>query len=93
MTPPLAPPPILVDVAGIEPRTPPDPPVDWPRLARLPAFQLFVDEENQAPVPDPEFWARVRARTIGEQAYYQVYADWHARKGLWPNETPMGVLK
>lgn len=98
------PPPIKVSAEGIEPgrvtmhEPDPEPGNDWPAIAGLPPFQMFISEA--APCPDGEDAGRWALQEAGKRiAYtseaelYQAYADWHARKGYWPNETPMGGLK
>ena len=57
------------------------PAVDWQRLSGLPPFSMFLAERHQSdvPAPSPELYAE--------------YCQWHAAKGYWPNETPLGVLK
>lgn len=92
--------PIRVGVEGIKPTpielTPAR--LDWRLVAALPPFQMFVHE--LAPCPperDQQQWATeyaVRdAAQRGDQPLFDQYAEWHAAKGYWPNETPMGDLK
>ena len=55
--------------------------IDWQRLSGLPPFSMFLAERYQSDVPaqSPELYAE--------------YCQWHAAKGYWPNETPLGILK
>lgn len=81
----LKPPPIRVGVEGfVAFEAKPDAPVqaiDWPRIAGLPAFQMFMAERHQAGDVQPS------------PVLYDEYCQWHADKGYWPNETPTGELK
>ena len=53
--------------------------IDWLRLEELPAFQMFLAETRQKAQRSADF--------------YDQYCQWHANKGYWPNETPMGELR
>ena len=53
--------------------------IDWLRLEGLPAFQMFLAETRQKAQRSADF--------------YDQYCQWHANKGYWPNETPMGELR
>ena len=52
-----------------------------------------IEKARKAPadvmawMPD---WARSHE---SEQALFDDYCDWHAAKGCWPNETPLGEIK
>lgn len=102
------PPPIVLNVGAID-----DVPVtmgsglaiDWPRLAGLPPFQMFLVERRYASPLDiatisgAYSQARVEAfnamlqRAGDADALYREYEAWHAAKGYWPNETPLGEIK
>ena len=69
--------------------------VDWSAVAALPPFQMFMAERQ----PDPSgrnahAWAlkeaQAEAATGGDKALLDAYVQWHAQKGYWPNECPMG---
>ncbi len=53
--------------------------IDWLRLGGLPPFEMFIAEKYQGQMPDPS------------RDLYDDYCQWHAAKGYWPNETPMGM--
>lgn len=77
------PPPLRVGVSGFNafeanPAAQPER-IDWLRLEGLPAFQMYLDETRQAAQRSADF--------------YDAYCRWHAAKGYWPNETPMGELR
>lgn len=52
--------------------------IDWPHLLGLPAFQMFVNEQQRSDPPS--------------QALFDDYCQWHQDKGYWPNEDPLGRL-
>lgn len=93
------PPPIRVGVQGIEPRKQ-EPgvgqPIEWPRLVVLPAFQMYAVERAGKSPGDVMAWLgdfiRSEVEKAGEQALFDDYCRWHAAKGCWPNETPLGEL-
>ncbi len=76
--------PIRVGVEGFNAfEAKPDAPqaaIDWPRLAGLPAFEMFMAERHARDDAPPS------------QALYDEYCQWHTDKGYWPNESPMGEL-
>lgn len=59
-------------------------PIPWGRVLGLPAFQMFMAERHGVTnvagfKPQPELFAE--------------YCQWHAEKGYWPDEDPLGNLK
>lgn len=88
------PPPIRVGVEGIAPAPTPARAerIDWTRLIGLPPFQLYSAERGGLPADN--ILARVGewVRTQDERALYADYCRWHASKGCWPGETPMGEV-
>lgn len=74
------------------------PQIDWYRLAGLPPFQMFVAENypetvslfNGADAITPN-WVKQMAIENGSD-FFQRYCDWHAAKGYWKDETPLGDL-
>jgi len=69
--------------------------IDWPRLCRLPPFQMFVEEHapNALGVPADRYAMRYTAEQCtakGGEAFYAEYVAWHGAKGHWPHETPDG---
>lgn len=86
--------PIRVGVEGIAPAPTPvrAERIDWTRLIGLPPFQLYAAERGG--LPADRILARVGewVRTQDERALYADYCRWHASKGCWPGETPMGEV-
>ena len=59
-------------------------PIPWGHVLGLPAFQMFMAERhgvtNMASFkPQPEL--------------FDEYCRWHAEKGFWPDEDPLGRIK
>lgn len=91
-------------VVGIEPKpivlTPePTQHVNWSAVAALPPFQMFLAERdgpNQTGQNSQQWATGVAMRlaaAVNDQALFDEYAAWHAAKGYWPNETPLGQVK
>lgn len=72
--------------------TPARPSIDWPRLFGLPPFQMFAVEKAGKSAADVTAWVMDWAVSHDEQALFDDYCQWHAAKGYWPNETPLGEL-
>ncbi len=93
------PPPIVLNVAGIEAKaitlTPdPEAAIDWQKLVSLPPFQMFASEKMRQPGGEDALQAAMGyARSNDGEALFEEYVDWHAAQGYWPNETPMGEVK
>lgn len=91
--------PIRVGVVGIEPKpielTPERPArINWALLFSLPPFQMYAIEKARKAPADVIVWMPDWARSHeSEQALFDDYCDWHAAKGYWPNETPLGEIK
>ena len=74
-----------------------EPRINWHALATLPPFQMFAHERKPAPAgsQDSQDWATRVAQELagqqGDQPLMDEYWRWHARKGYWPGETPMGA--
>lgn len=74
------------------------PPIDWQRLAGLPPFQMFVAEHYPEMVSLFDGTVNVTANWVKQMItekdsdLYQRYCDWHAAKGYWKGETPMGEV-
>lgn len=90
-------------VIGIEPKpielTPaPEKRIDWRAIAALPPFQMFAHERKPAPAgnKDAQDWATRVAQELsaqlGDQPALDEYSRWHARKGYWPGESPIGGM-
>lgn len=93
---PTKPPTQVASVQGIAPKpielTPA--PVDWAPIVALPPFQMYAAEmlRNTAGKDAMAHAADlVRARGAGRDVLDD-YCRWHAAKGYWPNETPLGEL-
>lgn len=94
------PPPITIGVNGFnafvaEPTPQPDPSkaIDWAYLFTLPPFEMYLSEQTGNMNKDAwQAWLATQLGKLGDEAVYQVYADWHAAKGYWAGETPMGEL-
>ncbi|WP_333614304.1 hypothetical protein [Psychrobacter sp.] len=68
--------------------------IDWFKLVDLPAFQMFVAEQSGLTHGiTMSNWIKERRATLSDSVLYDQYASWHEDKGLWVNETPMGVIK
>jgi len=95
------PPPQVLGVAGIaeQPIVIHDAKINWAMVAALPPFQMFLAERdgpNQTGQNSQQWATGVAMRlaaAVNDQALFDEYAAWHAAKGYWPNETPMGVAK
>lgn len=87
--------PIRVGVEGIAPKpielTPERPRIDWAHLFGLPPFQMFAIERARKSPADVMAWMPAWARAQSEQALFNDYCQWHAAKGYWPKETPLGA--
>lgn len=69
--------------------------VDWSVVVALPPFQMFAAERmrNTSGKDSQEHAVDyVRARGGGADVF-QAYCEWHAAKGYWKNETPMGEVR
>lgn len=100
MTKPQAKPPAqTLSVAGMKPNpvNTPDHISMWP-IASHPPFQMFL-HEKLGPPSDTEIDDCQRAFDLlmsspsDRDSLLQEYEAWHAAKGYWPNETPLGELK
>ena len=91
------PPTQIAGVVGIEPERivmneAPTTTLPWTHIASLPPFQMFAAERmRNTSGKDSELHAQDFIRSKGhEQDLFDEYAAWHAAKGYWPGETPMG---
>ena len=88
--------PIRVGVEGIAPKpielTPARQRIDWMRLMGLPPFQMFAAEKGANMSGSLGEWLKGLILGGGEQELYDEYCRWHAQKGYWPGETPMGEV-
>ena len=87
------PPAQTLGVIGIESLRVTDTTIDYAKLVTLPPFQMFMVEQRLVSpefAGEPEYYQQAFTATRMEELY-QEYAHWHAAKGYWPNETPMGV--
>ena len=101
LTLPAKPPAQVLGVSGIEaaPIIIHDAKINWAMVAALPPFQMFLAERdgpNQTGQNSQQWATDVAMRlaaAVNDQALFDEYAAWHAAKGYWPNETPMGQVK
>ena len=88
--------PIRVGVEGIAPKpfelTPARQRIDWAHLFGLPPFQMYAVERIGKPHDEIMAWMPEWANKQDPQALYDDYCQWHAQKGYWPGETPMGRI-
>ena len=98
---PVKPPPQVLGVSGIaeQPIVIHDAKINWAMVAALPPFQMFLAERdgpNQTGQNSQQWATGVAMRlaaAVNDQALFDEYAAWHAAKGYWPNETPLGQVK
>lgn len=74
-----------------EPKPKSVPQVDWIKLAGLPPFAMFAQEEYGVVSGNLTPWLNEMFRKT-QGGIYQEYCDWHAAKGYWKGETPMGEI-
>lgn len=76
----------------VEPVAPVVPSINWHRLISLPAFEMFVFEQSGLTAyPALSEWVENRRAALGDDKLYELYTKWHEQKGLWLNETPLGM--
>lgn len=95
-------------VSGIEPKpvNTPDQGANWPAIAALPPFQMFAVERAYLSQGEIEMLTgfqgpnamRVLQNLVFRagndiNALYDDYCQWHAEKGYWSNEDPLGRIK
>lgn len=70
--------------------------IDWRALAELPPFQMFAVEKAKKSPDNVMGWMaeflNTNIQAVGDEAFFQEYSQWHAAKGYWPNECPLGRL-
>lgn len=67
--------------------------IDWQHLIGLPPFQMYAVERSGKSPNDLQGWMHDWLRSHDDsQSLYDDYRQWHADKGCWPNETPLGQL-
>ena len=97
---PVKPPPQVLGVSGIaeQPIVIHDAKINWAMVAALPPFQMFLAERdgpNQTGKNSQQWATGVAMRlaaAVNDQALFDEYAAWHAAKGYWPHETPLGEV-
>lgn len=89
------PPAQVLGVIGIESMKIADTTIDLIRLISLPPFQQFIVETGKLTYEAAGNPDNYRKNFTEDQVrdLYAEYASWHAAKGYWPNETPMGIEK
>ena len=73
--------------------------IDWHILIHLPKFQMYAVQMSGKDYGDCsnvmewiKGYVQDRIRSYGEQNFFDEYANWHAEKGYWTNETLFGKL-
>ena len=73
--------------------------IDWHILIHLPKFQMYAVQmsgTNYGDCSNVMEWIKGyvqdRIRSYGEQNFFDEYANWHAEKSYWKNETLFGKL-
>lgn len=67
--------------------------IDWHKLIRLPAFEMFVLEQSGLQVGSAaDDWVKQRRATLSDSVLYGQYAAWHDEKGYWKQEDYYGNL-
>ena len=81
--------------------------IDWAKLCELPTFQMFAIEREPSLNGAFEYvrgendsvalWEKCEPLNAWLTSHepedlYKQYCAWHAAKGHWPNETPMGDI-
>lgn len=73
--------------------------IDWHILIHLPKFQMYAVQMSCTSYGDCsnvmewiKGYVQDRIRSYGEQNFFDEYANWHAEKGYWKNETLFGKL-
>ena len=86
---------IGIAAAPVTMNEPPPAAVDWAHIVMLPPFQMYAAEKlrNTSGKDSLDHAADFVRAQGGGQDVFDAYADWHATKGYWPNETPMGEVK
>lgn len=75
---------------AVEPATPV---INWFKLVELPPFEMFIAEQSGLTKGvTMSNWVKERRSALGDEKLYKLYADWHASKGYWLNETPLGEI-
>lgn len=72
----------------------PEPPsrINWTVVFGLPPFQMFAVERAGKSPTEVMAWMKDWAHGHDEQELYDQYCKWHATKGYWKGEDPMGRL-
>lgn len=73
--------------------------IGWHILIHLPKFQMYAVQmsgTNYGDCSNVMEWIKGyvqdRIRSYGEQNFFDEYANWHAEKGYWKNETLFAEL-
>lgn len=68
----------------------------WGDLIHLPPFQMFAAETFNRGHGDVFEWIKGfvtdQVNTIGQEALFKKYSDWHSAKGYWKAEDVYGAL-
>jgi hypothetical protein len=88
--------PIRVGVSGFsafDPAPVKEAAIDWGRIIGLPPFQMFAAERLGMTSTPPDGTLIAMVREADRASLYAEYAQWHAKKGCWPKEDPLGYPK
>lgn len=71
------------------------PQLDWQKMVGLPPFQMYCAERQRNTTGKDSLGHAVDIvhQAGGGQDLFDAYCAWHAAKGYWPLETPMGELR
>lgn len=68
--------------------------INWGKLLGLPPFQMFMAEHCRQDICYVDKWIDAElsqmVRIRGEENVFELYRDWHGKKGWWKNETVYG---
>ena len=87
------PPAQTLGVSGIEPKpvNTPDQGANWPAIAALPPFQMFLAEKHPDTQQGDSYLNAIEIlQRRHDDGLLEEYETWHKAKGYWPNETPYG---
>lgn len=88
----VKPPPIRLNITGFDTHAgmgedlPVAEPINWLKVTKLPAFEMFIAENF------PNSGGKASGIPLTD-SLFNSYCTWHANKGQWPDETPLGDLK
>lgn len=93
MTTATKPPTQTLGVSGIAPKpvNTPDQGANWPAIAALPPFQMFLAEKHPETQQGDSYLNAIEIlQQRHDDGLLEEYETWHKAKGYWPSETPFG---